>query len=144
MALYRNIAGVFSGDEDTLKCDDLGCGDNAGGDGIINLYRPTQGSGVFPEIQQYPYEPIQQRVQEPVTTTVVNTAPVLPAPGVDHSMDKPDLKLDGFILAIMGFFLYTGMTRKDNNTQTAVYLAGVGLLFYRMKQRDKKPLPVTE
>lgn len=143
MALYRNISGIDGNDAASLKCDDGGCVDVRIAD-PVEYFRPSQGSGVFP-VFEYPYEPIENNqigpALEPVT---VNTAPVLPVPPLDTSMDKKKVGADALILLGLGIVLYMGMSKKDNNTEALLYAGGVGLLLYRIHELDKKSLPVTE
>lgn len=141
MALRRNIAGVLINDVSTLKCADDSCYQVDTGQ-IVEQYRPSSDSGVFPPITAYPYDPITAN-QPP--GTVVDTVPnVLPV----TTGEAPEKKINtgALILAGLGVVLYMGMTKSKNNAESLLYIGGIGLLYYRMHLQDKNvtPAPVTE
>lgn len=150
MALYRNISGigaVVDNDVYQMKCDESGCTDITTGQ-VIDYYRPQQGSGVFPPVTQYPYDPISNNQPGPPVMTVVNTAPVLPigpATQDGNTAKKKSDATDKLILIGMGIALYMGMTREKNNIETIVYAGGLAALVFKWTMEEKgQTLPVTE
>lgn len=144
MALYRNIAGVLSSDVYTLKCDDGGCYD-VNTDQVIESWRPQQGSGVFPPVEQYPVEVIPNN--QPVTIEapiVVNTATLPIAAGTPETPPAKKDSTGSLLLLGIGAVLYLGMTKKNNNAETALFAGGVAALYWSLCHKDKQSLPVTE
>lgn len=145
MALYRNIAGVLSNDVYTLQCDEGGC-QNLTTDQVIESWRPVQGSGVFPPIEQYPVETIPNNRTDVTEAPIpVNTAPVPVAVATPETPVQKKDTTDTVLLLGIGAMLYLGMTKKkSNNTETAIFAAGVAVLYWSLCHRDKQTLPVTE
>lgn len=145
MALRRNIAGVLSNDVYTFRCADDLCYQNQTGE-VFDQFRPGNGSGIFTGVTEYPFDPLADN--KPVTTQVNQVQNVLPV-GADTppgtSVTKK-LNAGALILAGLGVLLYMGMTKKENKTETLLYLGGIGLLYYRMHLQDKQtaPVPATE
>lgn len=144
MALYRNISGVLSNDVYTLKCDEGGCEDATTGE-IIESWRPVQGSGVFPPVEQYPYEDIPNNRPDLTEAPIpVNVAQVPVTVTTPEAGTESKNSIETLVLLGLGAVLYMGMIKKNNNTEALIFAGGVAVLYWRMSQTEKQTLPVIE
>lgn len=151
MALIRNVAGFaneepgdYLGAVQALECADPGCTSTGEGgsfrpvDNGPYVYQEIQGSGIYPQVTEYPVDTIEAPVRQDTTAVISDTQPpnvvaVGPAtpdipPGAEPKTDYLGLG----ILAAMGVLVAKG---GKGSTVPLLYAGGVVALYYHLQKK---------